>query len=480
MGRELATDSVMTRVRLSPLTLMFARSGVGKSSFLNCRLVPQLSNESAVLYANEWGGEEPVDQIDRLISDLSNSSQSRSPENSVLVLDQFEDVFKVAAHRDRLWDRLAEMVNVPDRSVHFLISMREEWLGAWQEVNEYLPAANNSLVRLAPLTDREIQRAIKRPASIEGSLTFSDTLALRLMNDLHRPSAYGLGGTLIEPGLLQLVCRRLWNEAQLRNSSVVEESLYLELGSADQIIREFVWNELGSAGESTLLIKDPASPNRRPILSANDRVLWAGITRYLTAAHGVKSIVSPASLAKQLTIGDLGLAGHAVAVYELDNYSLRFLEQIPEKRTDPPILLTNWITSVLDKACHIGFMKRHKQNELYELAHDSLADIFQVFKIEFESWLRAKYYKFIGALVGGVIVLPILVTMIWSLGLWATLGEVGVFVLGSIVVGMAWVAIGYVFGMIAYFLYKAFVSPVIRWFCKGRIAMPKPKDPPAI
>jgi len=36
-GREALAASVATRLRLRPLTVLFARRGVGKSSFLTCR-----------------------------------------------------------------------------------------------------------------------------------------------------------------------------------------------------------------------------------------------------------------------------------------------------------------------------------------------------------------------------------------------------------------------------------------------------------
>lgn len=468
MGREIITESITTRVRLSPLTVMFARSGVGKSSFLNCRLVPDLKQESAVMYKNEWGGQEPADEIDQLLSELGNSS--RHAESPVLVLDQFEDVFKVSSHRGKLWDRLAETVNIPDSPVHILISMREEWLGAWEEANDYLPDSLSSLYRLAPLTDREIKRAIKKPASIEGSITFSDELVSTLMADLRRPSAYGLGAMHIEPGLLQLVCRRLWNEAQLLRKNVVEPELYASLGGADRIIREFVWNALGSAGEETTSIQESTQSN--PLFTAHDRVLWVGLTRHLTVAHGVKAIVSPRSLAKQLIIDDMGLAGLPVATYELDSAGEAYLEKIPEKRTDPPESVENWITSILNKACAAGFMKRQKRGDLYELAHDSLADTFQVFKIEFEGWLRSKYYKLLGVLFGTLIVLPVSAFMIVSTGLYNALVELGVM---TIALALYVVAMK-IFMIVGKFIYKLIFGPIIRYLCRGRVQMPTTRN----
>ena len=58
MGRELASAYVETKSAVNALTLLFARSGIGKSSFLTSRLIPELRNEHPIIYLNEWGGAE--------------------------------------------------------------------------------------------------------------------------------------------------------------------------------------------------------------------------------------------------------------------------------------------------------------------------------------------------------------------------------------------------------------------------------------
>jgi hypothetical protein len=347
-GRETISDSVITRVRVAPLTVMFARSGVGKSSFLNCRLVPYLRTESPVVYMNEWGADTPERLLEGQLSALriaASRGDSGGPEAPVLVLDQFEDVFKSPRSRSGLWDTLAGAVNVSDDTTHFLISMREEWLGAWQESEDYLPDALGSLIRLRPLSDREIFRAITEPAIFEGSVRFEPELAARLANDLRRPSPFGLTGTQVEPGLLQLVCRRLWSTAQSQGLTAIPLGLYRDLGGADTIVREFVWNELGSAGLAEKEIPDSERPE--PRFSAADRVLWAGLTRHLIVAHGVKAIVSAEQLARSITYPDLGMAGRATAEVKLSGTGSDYLDLLPERRGTPPSDLLQWIGGVL-------------------------------------------------------------------------------------------------------------------------------------
>src|SRR5450631_1505478 len=92
MGREVVQGSVTTRVRISPLTLLVARSGVGKSSFLTCRLIPKLQENSAIRYVNEWGSAAPEVLINHAIETIENERNGHR-EKPLLILDQFEDVF---------------------------------------------------------------------------------------------------------------------------------------------------------------------------------------------------------------------------------------------------------------------------------------------------------------------------------------------------------------------------------------------------
>lgn len=476
-GRSAISERIKAYLRLSRITLLFARSGVGKSSFLQCRLIPWIKTESSVDYVNEWGADAPQILIKaRLDALLKRSSGSEPP---ILVLDQFEDVFKSPQHQDResLWDALADIINnVQSNPAHLLVSIREEWLGVWQESEDYLPDALNSLVRLRPLSDGEVITAITQPAATEGSITFSPELAKLLQKELKRPSPYGNHQYSVEPGLLQLVCRRLWSAANTRGLSVIDEVLYNELGGTDTIIREFVWNELGSAGMSDKEIPDPDRP-KPAFRSSNDRVLWAGLTRHLIVAHGVKSIVSAEQLARIVTFPDLGLAGRAVAEVEIAPTSISYLDQAPEKRYPAPRDILEWIERVLESAVEAGFMKRqrafHESSKaipIYELSHDALADVLQVFKIEFEVWVQAKVFKLYGVIIGGVLVLPLLIYIIINATLDGVISFAGVILQAGVMLAL-YVGVFWVFSKILNFLGQLIVHPIYRRLSRGRVPL---------
>ena len=471
-GRELAAELIATRLHLSPLNLLFARSGVGKSSFLACRLIPLLSATSNVAYLNEWGGERPAVAVEQRVQALLAIAR-QTTERPVLVLDQFEDVFKLPDTRDDLWDLLAGLVNVHDAPVSVLISMREEWLGAWEEATDYLPDALSSLVRLAPLSDSELTQAILRPAEVEGSLVVAPDLLPPLLADLRRPNAYGLGGAYVEPGMLQLVCRRLWEEANQTGRRTMDAALYQHLGRAAQIEREFVWRDLGDAG--------PAGAPFTP----TERVVWVGLTRYLTAAPGVKAIVDAPGLARRLPLRDLGAAGPAVVAASVGRRSRRYLQSSPDQRDDPPADLVALLERVLQKGADHGLLKQQESPApntaghgrgaaarfRYELAHDALADLLQQFAGEFQSWMRHRAALLYVGLIGLLIILPLFVSSWHSKGpgnaLWSLLFD-------ALFVSVVW-GLRRLFGLAV----EVAVYPLVRRLAGGRVPLDREVEQPA-
>jgi hypothetical protein len=416
MGREAVGDAVATRVRVTPLTVLFARSGVGKSSFLRCRVIPLLGAESAVAYLNEWGMEPPEVAIDRRLASLQ-AAPGPADERPVLVLDQFEDVFKLAGERDALWDRLAASVNVSDAPVHVLVSMREEWFGAWHEAVDYLPGALASATRLTPLTDRELEQAIRRPAELEKTVAVAADVVPVLLTDLRRPQAYGLGGAHVEAGLLQIVCHRLWDEAARTSTRTIDLALYERCGRAARIVREFIWKDLGSAG------------TKGAAFAASERVLWVGLTRHLTFGQGGKALVSAESVARQVQMRELGLAGPAAMAGLVSRHSRAYLRTLPETRPTPPADLVAAITRVLQKGAAAGFLKaqqgeRDERSRLYELAHDALGEFLQQFAAEFEQWVRRRVVIAVSVGAGAFIVASVLVRYVEMLGPQLALGLV--------------------------------------------------------
>jgi hypothetical protein len=136
------------------------------------------------------------------------------------------------------------------------------------------------------------------------------------------------------------------------------------------------------------------------VFTADQRVLWAGLTRHLSVAHGVKAVVTADMLGRKLQMKDLGIAGPAVSAGKGVSV-LKYLNKSVEARIAPPAHLTNWILETLEVGHSFGFLKKQEGygdtsplSRLYELSHDSLDDIFRLFSLEFEKWMAKRIYIF--------------------------------------------------------------------------------------
>jgi hypothetical protein len=462
-GREALDGILETQVHISPLTLMFARSGVGKSSYLSCRFIPAMEGEAETEYMNEWGTAPPEDLI-RAKFDTLMERRSESKEKPILILDQFEDVFKLEASREKLWDTIAEFVNIDDSPINLLVSMREEWLGAWGETSDYLLGARVATLRLAPLRDIEMRRAITKPAEKEGSINFSQDLADRIVQDLKTPNAYGLGDRYVEPGLVQLVCRRLWEEASARQLVTADNALYDDIGGANEIVKEFVSAQLRKAGTGGALFT--------PL----DRVVWAGVTRQLSAAQGVKALVTPAMVCKKVVFSDLGIAGPSVIASRLSRKQRKYLDSIPENRGEPPAVLLEWISEILNAGEVAGLLKKQSGlragENIFELSHDSLSPLLQQFAGDLEAWIRAKWYKLVGALFGICFVLPMFVAFVVWKGLSFAEAALGLVVV--VVVLIFYGILVWLSSKIFALIFEVLSFPILRRLCRGIVPFAKP------
>src|SRR6185295_12465228 len=61
-GRDRDLILMKDRIFSSRTTLLFAGSGVGKTSFLNAKVIPELKHQCCVIWHNRWTGAEEIDQ----------------------------------------------------------------------------------------------------------------------------------------------------------------------------------------------------------------------------------------------------------------------------------------------------------------------------------------------------------------------------------------------------------------------------------
>jgi tetratricopeptide (TPR) repeat protein len=147
-GREREAGELLSLIIANPILLLYARSGAGKTSLINARLVPQLEREGLTVLpiarvqgriptgveiartpsANVYvfntlascmrEGEDPKSLVQMTLTDFltaekaTRTSGAESPRARVLVFDQFEELFTF--YPDRWMDRLEFFQQVSD------------------------------------------------------------------------------------------------------------------------------------------------------------------------------------------------------------------------------------------------------------------------------------------------------------------------------------------------------------------------------
>jgi hypothetical protein len=291
-GRDGEVAELARRVQRKLLTVLFGKSGLGKTSILRAGLVPRLRDQGHlpvyVRIAYERDSPEPAEQIKEAIrraanvsgewtqigvaaageslweflhhrDDVLNDAQGR-PLIPLLIFDQFEELFTLAQSdefgRDRaarFIEELADLVeNRPPKALEerfeedesaaerfdfersdyrVLISLREDYLASLESLKSQMPSLSQNRVRLAPMNGAQALEAVLRP----GKGLVSHEAAEAIVRFVTGSSE--LANAEVEPSLLSLICREL-NDARLAQGGA-EISLDLLAGSHESILANF-------------------------------------------------------------------------------------------------------------------------------------------------------------------------------------------------------------------------------------------------
>ncbi|HXO08526.1 MAG TPA: AAA family ATPase, partial [Solirubrobacteraceae bacterium] len=311
-GRMTERRIILSHLRTARLTLLYAESGVGKSSLLRAGVAARLrelarrSEEASrsprfvPVVFSAWK-DEPVEDLIAEIARLgggvqaSNGAPKPAPTGSrsalasairdaanaldatlVVILDQFEEHFSYRlAHRspDRLADELAECINSPDVPANFLIAVREDAYGRLGDLfSGRIGNVYNNYLHLEYMTREAARDAIEKPVQTfngehdpREAISFDQDLADAVLDEVRRgnlelgarrpdrdsSASWGPGdGDKIETPFLQLVMTRLWECERAQGSRVLRRAtLNGQLGGAETIVRNHVSRALaGLAG----------------------------------------------------------------------------------------------------------------------------------------------------------------------------------------------------------------------------------------
>lgn len=225
-GREGQIDEVIKKLTQNRFVGVVGTSGIGKSSFMYCGLLPVLNKNLATQYSSQWEiftirpGMTPIRNLARAFSDddstlpveikemyentsyltltgnslglveLVKNRHQEKPANYLIFVDQFEELFRFRQNDEKALDEAAafikllsnaiEQVQVP---IYVLITMRSDFIGDCSVYPALTALINNSQFLIPQMTRQEKRTAILGPISVmNGSI--DEHFVQQILNDV--------------------------------------------------------------------------------------------------------------------------------------------------------------------------------------------------------------------------------------------------------------------------------------------------------
>jgi hypothetical protein len=340
-GREREIVALTDQIVANRLVVVYAKSGVGKTSLLQAGVCPPLRDDGyvpLVVRVNDIqrGPFRGVLDGVRTAAERHGLEYNAGSELSlwhffktaefwrgdllltpVLILDQFEELFtlhtpetradflsdfgylirgvkpEVAQRKDAVpADGIEHEKNVTDTApqIRVVISLREDFLGFLEEAADRIPQILDQRFRLTPLTVEAATAALHGPSRVEDDqlatqpFTYKPETAQAILEYLSRTSRSGAVSTAkyVEPFQLQLVCQRVEAhvmERQRQAHGPVEITL-ADVGGENglsETLRDFY---------GTVLYSIPSFRNRRKVGRLCSKYLISPSGRRLSLEEG--------------------------------------------------------------------------------------------------------------------------------------------------------------------------------------------------
>jgi tetratricopeptide (TPR) repeat protein len=245
-GRDDAAREVERLWGRNRITVLYGDSGVGKTSLVRAGVVPGIAptvanvlpvgrvsrgsafptaalpeqNPYTLALLSSWSPSESPTRLSGIPIGAFLRRQERTdrygaPLPTLVAIDQAERLFRDTdpGPRTQFFDELLEALDRrPD--THLLLAIREDHVDALRSVKA-LGSEPYAQFALPPLDQRGALEAVERPLD-DIDRSFAPGVAAQIVGDLRGPGALDPdeddGPATIEPVLLQVVCRRLWDE----------------------------------------------------------------------------------------------------------------------------------------------------------------------------------------------------------------------------------------------------------------------------
>ncbi len=392
-GRDQEQADLFALVKVSQLTLIFSKSGVGKTSMINAGLKPLLEAEAflPIPIRLQSTAATPVQIVEKALEKFVEKSKIRAfhPKAKpqlwhwlraadfkgkipVLIFDQFEEFSAHdAAAREEFIDQLADLVqerlpkqveeqfyNLPlDRrsdddmawyvpaAVKIIIAIRSDRMSDLDnEMSVKIPSALRDRYHLRPFAWEQAQRAIEEPAKKRGNYASQPfTYAPETLEIIER-NLKGKTADEIEPFQLQILCQEI--ERQVKEKD--EEKLVITpdfLGGKEGVqlmLNNYYEKQIAALG---------SEQEQMAVRRLLEDELIADKKRVGVAADKVKNIINSEELREKLLQTRLVRESdtHLGKVYELSHDNLvgpvlvaKAKREEVEKRREKERKITAW------------------------------------------------------------------------------------------------------------------------------------------
>lgn len=284
-GRDVEINELFNLVDTNCLTIVFGKSGIGKTSLIKAGLISELQKNfyfPIYVRVDFNSSKSPLAQVRELVTQkIATYDRNNILWNDetlweffhnvkindglvvpVLILDQFEELFTLGDDETKeVYEFLIELADLAENRVPFsiqekldnktniissnygsrpyrlIISLREDYLAQLEGLKKMMPSIRNSRYRVLQLTTKQALEAILKP----GKNLVTEEVAIEIIKKLPEVTNQdfydiasdtdNLKRLLVEPFLLSMICYQL-NERRLEHN---EEIISYELVSNFQI-----------------------------------------------------------------------------------------------------------------------------------------------------------------------------------------------------------------------------------------------------
>ncbi len=318
-AREAEIRALIRLVVMYRGVLLYADSGIGKSSLVNAGLVPQAIEEGyqperirvqprqgeeiiierfvetvdgeprllPSIFAEEEQPERAVLSVEQFLTLLRK--KAAGPVRLLLVFDQFEEwvtlfeeevvgqgVEEAKARQEKVREAIISLINDNTLPVKVLIALREDYLAKLTPFFTRCPSLPDQYLRLTALQGDQIYRAIRGPFDTYPR-RYQPEIDANLAKDIQTQFTSRSGGTDVRLTEVQIVCRSLW-EAGRRASGEALDQIFTGQGGVQGILERYLEDTLTSLGPEQqepaigLLSRMVTSAGTRNVISEDDLV----------------------------------------------------------------------------------------------------------------------------------------------------------------------------------------------------------------